>query len=197
VTAPRPGLPQRARQGYDRAIDVLELAVPLARGVRTTVVLYAALVAASALAIAVALIAVDRPDATHTWLAALVVVAVLALPAIILFFFASLLGEVLRLPEKLRAVPDVGPAHARDLAALVRESRASGRKIRLRTLPGDLLRLGRLVLRLHDDIPTTGVLLALVRVPMLIAVGVAFVAGLVQILFAPVIVLFALAASAL
>jgi hypothetical protein len=197
VTAPRPGISQRARQGYDRAIDVLESAVPLARGVRTTVVVYAVVVAASALVIAAALIAVDPPDATHTWLAALVVVAILAMPAIILFFFASLLGEVLHLPEKLRAVPDVGPAHARDLADLVREARGSGRGVRVRTLPGDLWRLGRLVLRLHDDIPTAGVLLALARVPMLIAVGVAFVAGLVQIFFAPVVVLFALAARVL
>jgi hypothetical protein len=39
VSEARQTLSERARQRYDRAVEVLELAVPLARGVLTAVVL--------------------------------------------------------------------------------------------------------------------------------------------------------------
>jgi hypothetical protein len=62
---------------------------------------------------------------------------------------------------------------------------------------GASVRLGRLLLRLRDDLPASGALLALVRVPMLVAVAAAFVVGVLQVLLAPVIVLSILAARTL
>lgn len=197
VSESRQTLSERARQRYDRAVEVLELAVPLARGVLTAVVLYASVVAASGFVILTAVVAQDPPGTWYTWFGtAMLAVALAAAPAVLLFF-ASLLREVVSLPAKLRALPDVGPAHARELAQLMRAARAEGRQVRLRTLPRDLIRLGRLLLRLHDDIPTAGVLLALVRIPMLVAVGFAFVAGFFEVILAPVVVLSVLAARTL
>jgi hypothetical protein len=189
VTEARPStLSDRARQGYDRAIDVLERAVPIARGIQLTVRVYAALVALAAVTIAVILVVDDVPGTWYTWLGWVFVVGLVAGPPVILLFFASLLGEVLKLPEKLRALPDVGPAHARELGDLVRQAHAHGATVRLRTLPRDLWRLGRLVLELRDDIPTTSVALAVVRVPLLIAVALAFVAGLFEMMIASALV---------
>ncbi len=182
-------LTQRARQGYERAIGVLERLVPIARGIQLGVRVYAGMVAAAALTIAVVLVVDDVPGTWYTWAAWATFVVFVFAPPVFLLFFASLLSEVLRLPDKLRALPDVGPAHARELSELVREAHSKGATVHLRTLPRDLWRLGRLVLELRDDIPTTSVVLSLVRVPMLIAVAIAFVAGLFLMALAVALVL--------
>ncbi|WP_208026903.1 hypothetical protein [Rhabdothermincola sediminis] len=197
MSEPRWAVSERARRGYDRAIDVLERAVPLARAALTIVQACAAVVALSAVAVVVVVVAHDPPGTWQTWLATALLVMVLAIAPLVLWFFAALLREVLALPAQLRALPDVGSRYARELAMLVSEAAGPGGRVRLRSLPGDSVRLARLLLRLRDDLPASGALLALVRVPMLVAVAAAFVVGVLQVLLAPVIVLSILAARTL
>jgi hypothetical protein len=190
MTSTRAPVTQRAREGYDRGIDLLERAVPLARGVQRLLVAYASVVALSGLVVVLVVLVDDPPGVWYTWAGWLALVGLMAVAPSILFFFARMIREVLELPAKLRALPDVGPAHAQELGALLREAHAQGTTIRLRTLPRDLWRLTRMMLALHDDVPTAGVLLALARVPLLIAVGLSLVFGLAQIMLAPTVVLF-------
>jgi hypothetical protein len=180
-----------ARGGYDRAIDLLERLVPLARALWWGVVVFAALAAAAGLAIAGTVLWADAPSTGTTWLLYVLFVVVLLAPSAVLVVFALTLRETLQLPDKLRQLPDVAPQRAGEVARLVAEARQRERTISLRTLPQDSWRAGRLLVRLHDDIPWAGVLLRLVRIPFLLLVLAALVVGLVEILLAPAFIAYA------
>ncbi len=180
----------RVRRGYDRALELLERLVPIARVLRGALLGYALVVAASVLAIAVVLVRRDVPGVWFTWLAfGLLVVVLAAAPAVILFF-VWMLKEVLELPGKLRALPDVGPARAAELAQLVREARQPvppGAE-RRGSIPGDVWRAGRLMFDLYDALPFPGPVRAIVRWPLLIAVLLALVFGFFEIVVAMLLV---------
>ncbi len=178
------------RRSYDRAVDVLERLVPVARVLRGALFGYSLVVAGSVLAISIILIRRDVPGVWFTWLAFFVLVAVLALAPALLFVFVWMMAEVLELPGKLRALPDVGPARAVELAGLVREARrpvAPGAE-RPRSVPGDIWRAGRLMMDLRQALPLPGPVMAIARWPLLIAVGVAMVAGFFEIVLALLLV---------
>jgi hypothetical protein len=186
-----------ARDGYERAIDVLERLVPLARAIRGGVLAYAVLVGLAGLVIAGVILWADAPSTAWTWLAFVVLVGFLLAPSAVLVSFALVLGESLKLPDKLRRLPDVAPQRANELAELVAEARLRERTLSLRSLPGDSWRAGRLLISLRDDVPWAGALLHLARIPYLILVAAAFAVGFVQVLLAPVFVFYALLISAL
>ncbi len=178
------------RRGYDRVIDLLERLVPIARVLRGALLAYALVVAASVAAIAVVLLRRDAPDVWFTWFGFVVLVVLLSVAPALLLVFVWMLGEVLGYPAKLRALPDVGPARAGELAALVREARApveSGTE-RPRSLPGDLWRAGRLMFELYDALPFPGPVRALLRWPLLIAVMAAAAFGFAEVVAAMLLV---------
>lgn len=180
------------RRGYDRGIDLLDRLVPLARALRGALLAYALVVAAAVVVIAGVLLGHDAPGVWFTWLGFVVLVGVLSIAPILLLVFVAMLKEVLDLPAKLRALPDVGPAHAVELAKLVAEARRpppdGTPRPRPRSMPRSIWQAGRLMTRLHDDIPFPGPLLVIVRVPLLIAVGAAFLVGMFEIVGAVALV---------
>jgi len=194
VTVPASGA---ARRSWDRAVALLDRLVPAVRAVYGAVVVFTALVGVSGLVMALALLAVDPPGTWWTWLSWFGLAALLAAPAAVLAVFSRMLREVLGLPAKLRALPEVGPAHAAELARLAGEAASRPPGTRLRSLPADTWRAARLVVRAHDDVPYVGVLLSIVRLPFLVLVAVATVAGLGQLVFAPLTVAAALAGRVL
>lgn len=194
MTTPAPGV---ARRGWDRAVALLERLVPLTRAVYGAVVVFTILVAASGLVMALAVLLADPPGTWWTGLGWLAVTAALLGPAAVLFVFSRMLREVLGLPAKLRALPEVGPAHAADLARLAGEAASRPKGTRLRSLPRDTWRAARLALRAHDDVPYVGVLLSIVRLPFLVLVVVAAGLGLGQLVFAPLTLVAVLVSRAL
>ena len=99
-----------AQGGYDRAIDVLERLVPLARRLERVVRFYGFAVGAAALVIVATLLAVDRPGAVWTWGLLVLLLGVLLVAPVIILIFSSMLREALDLPAQFRALPDVAPA---------------------------------------------------------------------------------------
>jgi len=160
--------------------------------VQRTLRIFAVVVGVVGLALAVVVLVDDPPGTWYTALGWTAMAALLLASPAVLLLFAAMLGEVLALPGKLRALPDVGPERARQLAGLAREAKGRDQPVRLRTLPRDVWRVGRLALAVRDDIPWFGVVTAVFRVPMLILVTVAIVAGLFQVFVLPWAVLLAL-----
>jgi hypothetical protein len=169
----------------ERAVALLERVVPLARAISAAVLAYTVAVAVAGATIAVVVAWLVAPGGAWTWLALLALVVVLMLPAVILALFYLMLREVLALPDKVRRLPEVAPDRAAELSLLVAEARQREGGIRFRTLPQDGWQAGRLLLKLRDDLPWAGALLSLIRVPFLLAVAVAFVAGLMELVLAP------------
>ena len=92
-------------------------------------------------------------------------------PVAMLWLFHRALAEVLQIPDRLVAMPDVARDHGTELAGLVRTPRSRRGGLRLTSLPADLWRAGRLLLAAHDDLPGYGAVLTLVSVPFLLAVA--------------------------
>lgn len=193
---PPSGLTATAARGYGRAVDLLDRLIPLAHRIHRGVLRFAVAVAACAAAIAVTFLVVDRPGTGWTWGLWAGLVLVLAVAPTVLLLFSRMLGEALALPAKLRNLPEVGPAHAAELSRLAVEAAGREPGTRLRSLPRDGWRAGRLLLRAHDDVPYVGALLSIVRVPFMIAVGVAFVAGLATVAVTPLVIVAAAVAAA-
>lgn len=181
------GAARGARAGYDRVIDLLEALVPLACRLERALRLYALVVALAAVLIVGAVVAVDVPGTVWTWGAVLVLLALLLFAPVVIVLFTSMLHEVRELPAQLRAVPDVAPARARELAVLVREANVH-RHERARSIPRDTWRAGRLLNALRREIPSVSVLLSVARVPFLVLVGVALLVGALQVLLVPFVV---------
>jgi hypothetical protein len=184
-----------ARIGYDRAIDVLDRLVPLARRIERIVWVYGIAVAVAVLLIVGSVLVVDLPSEWWTWGALLVLTAVLAIAPAVILLFASMLHEALELPEKFRALPDLAPTRARALSELAREARARPQHERMGSLPRDSWRAGRLLNALRKEIPGVSVLLAIARVPFMILVGIALVVGGLEIAVAPLVVSAAIVAT--
>jgi hypothetical protein len=176
----------------ERAVVLLERVVPLARAISTAVLSYTVAIAVAGATIAAVVAWLLAPTDLWAWMVLLVVVALLVLPSVTLALFYLTLREVLALPDKVRRLPEVAPDRAAELSLLVAEAREREGGVRFRTLPGDSLQVGRLLLKLRDDLPWAGALLGIMRVPFLMAVVVAFVAGLVELMLAPVFVAAAL-----
>jgi hypothetical protein len=166
---------------------VLGRLVPLARRLSRLVGIYVVLVGVAAFTIVAVLLWRFWPGSLADVVAHVILAALLFGPVVVLWLFHSALSEVLQIPQRLVAMPDVARDHGGELAALVRESQARRGRVRITALPGDLWRSGRLLLAAHDDLPGYGAVLALVSVPFLLASLASAVAGLVLIVLAPAV----------
>jgi hypothetical protein len=189
------GAAQSARSGYDRAIDLLERLVPIASRLERVVRFYGYLVVAAALVIVATLLAVDVPGTVWTWGALIALLLVLLIAPAVILVFASMLREALRLPSQFRTLPDLAPARARELGALAREARDWRRREQVGSIPRDTWRAGRLLNALRKEIPGVSVLLSIARIPFMIAVAIAMLVGVFEVMLAPVVVATALISS--
>jgi hypothetical protein len=186
-----------ARVGYDRAIDLLDRLVPLARRLERTVFVYGLTVGFAVVLTIGSVLVVDVPSEIWTWSALVVAAGLLTIAPVVILLFASMLREALELPQKLRALPDLAPARARDVNELVQEARARPQHERMVSLPRDSWRAGRLLNALRKEVPGVSVVLAIARVPFMILVAVCLVVGAVEVALAPLIVVVAVVATLL
>jgi hypothetical protein len=176
------------RRRIDQGIAVLRRLVPLANRLSHGVRIYVALVGAAAATIATMLLWRMWPSSITDVIVLVVLLAWLAAPVLVLWLFHRALAEVVEIPARLAATPEVARAHGGELAALVRDAQGRRGRVRLLSLPGDLWRAGRLLLAAHDDLPGYGAVLTLVSVPFLLASAAAAVVGLLEIVCAPAVV---------
>lgn len=181
-------LTSTARGGYDQAIDLLERIVPLARQLQRAVRLYGFAVATAAVVIVATLVAVDVPGTPWTWGLVVLLLGVLLAAPVIILIFASMLREALQLPAQLRALPDVAPARARELARLARIAKDPGEHERAGSIVRDSWRAGRLLNALRRAVPGVSVLLSIARLPFMIMVLVALAVGLVELVLVPFVI---------
>ena len=175
------------RRRLDQGLDVVRRLVPLSMRISRFVGVYVALVGAAAATIVAVLLWRFWPGSATDVVAHLVVASALLAPVAVLWLFHRALAEVLGIPAQLSAVPDIARDHGSELAGLVRDSQLRRGRLRLRSLPVDLWRAGRLLLAAHDDLPGYGAVLTLVSVPFLLASLAAACVGLVLILSAPAV----------
>jgi hypothetical protein len=176
-----------ARRRLDQGITVLGRLVPLSLRISRFVGFYVALVGAASATIVSVLLWRFWPQSAYDVLAHLIVAAALFAPVAVLWLFHRALGEVVQIPARLAAVPDVARDHGGELARLVRDAQVRRGRMRLTSLPADLWRSGRLLLAAHDDLPGYGAVLTLVNVPFLVASLAAASVGLVLIISAPAV----------
>jgi nucleotide-binding universal stress UspA family protein len=189
------GAARSARVGYDRAIDLLERLVPLARRLERALRVYGVVVAAAALVIVGALLAVDLPGTVWTWGLVIALLAILLVAPAIILLFSSMLHAALELPGQFRSLPDIAPARARELASLAREAGARPQHERVGSIPRDSWRAGRLLNALRKEVPGVSVLLSMARVPFMVLVAAAILVGGLEILMAPFVVMAAIVST--
>lgn len=183
------GVATSARHGYDRAIDLVEALVPVARRLEAVVRWFAFAVIAAAAVITVAVVSIDVPGTVWTWGLVVVLLGALLIAPVIVLLFSGMLREALELPGQLRALPDLAPARARELADLTRLARAPREHEPPRSIAKDSWSAGRLLNAVRREIPSVSVLLAIARWPLMIAVFVAALVGIVELFVAPAAVL--------
>ena len=185
-----------ARRRLEQGLKVLDRLVPIARRVSRTVGWYTAFVAIAAVMIVGVLAVWFWPSSFLDAVALLLLAALVLAPAVVLWLFHQALAEVVEIPGRMTAMPDVAREHGTELARLVRESRlGKGTRGSLTSLPRDLWRAGRLLLAAHDDLPGYGSALTLVSIPFLLATLVAASIGVMQIALAPFLVVGAVLTS--
>ena len=176
-----------ARRRLDQGIEVLGRLVPLALRISRVVHVYVALVGAAAATIVSVLVWRFWPQSAYDVLAHLIVAAALFAPVAMLWLFHRALAEVVQIPGRLVAVPEVARDHGGELARLVHDAQVRRGRMRVTSLPADLWRSGRLLLAAHDDLPGYGAVLTLVNVPFLLASLAAACVGVVLIVSAPAV----------
>jgi hypothetical protein len=166
------------------AVSVLRRILPLAaavgRGVRTLGLVGLGAAAAIALVVLIRWTPGDRED----WAGFVVLCVLLAVPPAVLLAFSFVLGQVVELPNKLRAYPGTTREHVAELRAIAHDAQARERPA-WRRLPGSTWRLATLVRSARDLLAPHAPLLPLLSVPFLIAT-------FVSALFVPVFVVVAL-----
>jgi len=175
------------RRRVDQGIVVLGKLVPLSRRISRFVGVFVALVGGASLTILGVLLWRFWPTSVADAVAYLILAALLLAPVVMLWLFHRALAEVVELPARLVAVPDLARDHGSELAGLVRDAQVRRGGLRLVSVPGDLWRAGRLLLAAHDDLPGYGAVLTIVSVPFLVGSLVAAATGLGLILLAPAV----------
>jgi hypothetical protein len=167
---------------------ILPLAAAVRRGVRTL-----GLVGLGA-AVAIALVVLLRwtPGDTDGWAGYVVLCLLLAVPPAVLLAFSLVLGEVVNLPDKLRAYPATTREHVEELRAIAHDAQVRER-LAWRRLPGSTWRLATLVRSARDLLAPHAPLLPLLSVPFLVAT---LVAALLVPVFVVVAFIVLLAAAA-
>lgn len=148
---------------------------------------------AAAVAAAVLVYAILRdgfPDGGRAVLAVIGIVAAVAPPVILCAFWLAL-GEVVRLPERLRRLPLEAREHGEQLRALAERARATrGNRFQVGRV---LWQLGRTTASARETLTPYAPLLPLLSIPFLAATAVAAFAAGLEILVACVVALLLLA----
>ena len=178
---PRRGEIVEPRAGAPQALVRL---ASLAATLRRAVLKLAAVGAAAAPVIGYALFRHGFPDRTGTAVLSVIAIVAAAAPPTILAAFWFLLGELLKLPARVRALPMDARDHAEQLGQLAREAR--DRRGRWTHVPGQLLRLTRLASSSRELLTPYAPVLPLLSLPFLgavvIAAGAVFVEAAVALL---------------
>jgi hypothetical protein len=167
-------------------LAVLSRLVPLA-GRMVRWVRGLALASAAAVAVIVLSAFVGGLPSVTVWTVVVLAAVVLGLVPVVLWLFADALADVLALPGWLRASPRIVRDHGAELADLMRQARPDGsgaRWGRVHTVR-DGWRAGRLLLEAHDEVPGYGAALRLISVPFLVAVALAALGAVAEIVLAP------------
>ena len=186
-----------AQGGYDRAIDLLERLVPIASRLERAIRFYGFAVGAAALVIVATVLAVNAPGTVWTWGLLIVLLGLLLIAPVIILIFASMLREALVLPAQFRALPNLAPARARELADLAREANARRQHERAGSIARDSWRAGRLLNALRREVPGVSVVLSIARWPFMIMVLIALMVGVVELGLAPFLVVLAVVTTLL
>ena len=183
----RPGLSSSARAGLVRTgtvgLSALRTVIPIAARLVSVLNVYSWIVVGASVVIAALIGIVARPVTAGSIIPYLLLIVALAVPCVALRLFHGALVEVLAMPEWLRTSPGVVKDHGAELAQIAAAA-ASHSRDRLTSVPGDIFRSGRLLMKAHGDLPEYGRLVRLINVPFLIVVLVSFLWGLFAIVFA-------------
>jgi len=170
---------QAARAG-SAMLAVLDRALPVLRRVAGGVRFVAwSGIAAAAMIVLSVLLVTGVPSAGGA-IAVAVFGLVLAVPGGLLLLFHGAIVEALALPDWLRSSPDLARTHATELARLARVSAGDGAPTTRRGFVSNFFKAGKLLLEAHGDFPEYGKTLRLISVPFLFAVGVSFIAVIVE-----------------
>lgn len=176
----RAGFTASARSGIARggaaALTALERAVPIASRLVGVLNAYSWVVIGASVVLAILVAAVTRPATVGALLPYAIFLVLLAIPGVVLRLFHGALVEVLAMPEWLRGSPDFVRDHGVELAQLAAET-ASHTRGRLASVPRDIFRSGRALMKAHGDLPEYGRLVRLINVPFLFMVLVSFLVG--------------------
>lgn len=188
---PDPSSPSRAglARGGAAVLGVLQRAVPIATRLVGVMNVYSWVVIGATAVIVVLSGVITRPVTVGSVLPFLLVVAILAIPGLCLRLFHRALVEVLGMPDWLRASPEFVKNHRVELAQLAAETAAHSKdRDRLTTVPRDIFRSGRLLMKAHGDLPEYGRMVRLINVPFLFVVLLSFLGGFLLIGFAVLLV---------
>jgi hypothetical protein len=163
-------------RGGAAALTVLERAIPVARRLVGIMNAYSWTVIAASVILAVIVAVVTRPVTVGSVVPYLLFLVLLAVPCVTLRLFHGALVEVLAMPDWLRMSPDFVRNHGTELAQIAGQAAVHSRD-RLLSVPGDIFRSGRLLMKAHGDLPEYGRLVRLVNLPFLFVVLVSFLAG--------------------
>jgi hypothetical protein len=126
------------------------------------------------------------PDGVSAILVVTGIVAVLAPPAV-LFAFWLALGELARLPERLRRLPLDARGHGEELRAIADRARATrGSRLQLMRL---LWQVTHTSAAARETLTPYGPLLPFLSIPFLVSTGIAFVAAGFELAVACVVAL--------
>ena len=167
-----------ASRALDRVVDVLGRIVPAAAAIRRAAGRLALLGAAAGAVLVYAALRDGVPEATQDRVATVIVVALTAVPALVLGAFWLLLRELVELPERIRRLPGEGRAHAEELGRLAREARDPSRR-RTRRLPGMIWRTLRVTGSSRELLTPYAPLLPLLSLPFLGLVALSTIAVVV------------------
>lgn len=147
----------------------------------------------AALVVVIFLFRDGPPDDGGAWVAALLVLALVSWPAVVLFLLSAALRSLAEVPARVRTTPAEARERAVELRALAERVQAV-RGARLRRLPYLLFRFGRVAAGARELLAPHARALPLVNVPFLGMSAAAIVATFVLIPIA-LILLIVLASS--
>lgn len=179
ASPPRAGLARTGSAG----LAVLRAVVPIACRLVGVLNVYSWIVIGAWALIVVLGGLLTRPVTVGSVLPFLLVALALGIPGLALRLFHGALVEVLAMPEWLRSSPDVVKSHGTELAQLVGEASVRSND-RLTSVPRDIFRSGRLLMKAHGDLPEYGRMIRLINLPFLFVVLVSFLSGFGLITFA-------------
>jgi hypothetical protein len=169
-----------ARAGLARtgtaALAVLDRVVPIAARIVGVLNVYSWVVIGASVVILVITAAVTRPVTVGSVIPYLILVVALAIPGLSLRLFHSAMVEVLQMPDWLKTSPDLMRAHGGELAQLAGQAAVRSRE-RLTSLPRDIFRSGRILMKAHGELPDYGRMIRLINLPFLFVVLVSFLVG--------------------